>query len=257
MRSSADVGATLSSYGGFILQQTSKTTPEADALIGQLSEPVRRYLRHALPASLPATYGVRLRMTGKIKLGLWLPFTAEQDCDGRSFEWRARIGLGPLAPLEVVDRYVNGTGSVTGRLLGRYELFHQADEHVRRSAAGRTALEAIMAPASLLPGRGVSWRAEDDEHIVASSYLEPEQTEVHMQIDSRGALRAFSTKRWGDIGKHSHGYLIFGGDMHAERRFGDLVIPSHVTVGWGYGSAEYKPFFDARIRALQPHASPT
>jgi hypothetical protein len=198
VRRCADVGATLSAYGGFILEQTSKTTPAADALIGELPEPVRRYLRHALPASVPATSGVRLRMTGKIKLGLWLPFTAEQDCDGRSFEWRARIGL---APLEVVDRYVNGTGSVTGRLLGRYELFHQADAHVRCSAAGRTALEAIMAPASLLPGRGVSWRAEDDEHIVASSYLELEPTEVHMQIDSRGALRAFSAQRWGDTGK--------------------------------------------------------
>ena len=151
---------------------------------------------------------------------------------------------------------MNGTGSVTGRLLGRYELFHQADEHVRRSAADRTALEAIMAPASLLPGRGVSWRAEDDEHIVASSYLEPEWTEVHMQIDSLGALRAFSAKRWGNTGKHSHGYLTFGGDMHADRLFVDLVIPSHITVGWRYGSAEYKPFFKARIRALQPHASP-
>ncbi|MDQ6750131.1 MAG: hypothetical protein M3Z33_05180 [Actinomycetota bacterium] len=115
-----------------------------------------------------------------------------QDCDGRSFEWRDRVGLGPLAPLEVVDRYANGLGSVTGRLLGHYELFHQADDDVRRSAAGRAALEAILAPASLLPGRGVSWRAHNDAHIVASSYLEPEQIDVHMQIDSCGALRTVS-----------------------------------------------------------------
>jgi hypothetical protein len=235
-----------------MLEQTFTTPPTVDVLSAELPEPVRRYLRHALPAGLPAASGVRLRMAGRIKVGLWLPFTAVQDCDGRSFEWRARVGLGPLAPLEVVDRYANGVGSVTGRLLGRYELFHQADEHIGRSAAGRAALEAILAPASLLPGRGVSWRAEDDEHIVASSYLEPEQVDVHMQIDSHGALRALSAKRWRDIGKHSHGYLTFGGDIHSETRFGDLVIPSHLTVGWRYGSAEYKPFFHARIRSLQP-----
>ena len=240
-----------------MLEQATTMPPSVDVLIAELPEPVRRYLRHALPASLPATSGGRLRMSGKIKVGLWLPFTAVQHCDGRSFEWRARVGLGPFAPLEVVDRYADGTGSVTGRLLGRYELFHQADEDVRRSAAGRAGLEAILAPASLLPGRGVSWRAEEDEHIVASSYLEPEQVDVHLQIDARGALRAFSAKRWGDTGQHSHGYLNFGGDIQAERRFGDFVIPSQLTAGWRYGGAHYRPFFHARIRALQPHESPT
>jgi hypothetical protein len=45
--------------------------------------------------------------------------------------------------------------------------------------------------------------------------------------------------------------------MHTERRFGDLVVPSHLTVGWRYGSADYKPFFDARISTLQPHESST
>jgi hypothetical protein len=223
-----------------------------EALVAGLDEPVRRYLRHALPGELPKTPGVRLRMSGTIKVGLWLPFTALQDCDGRSFEWRARVGVGPLAPLEVVDRYANGLGSLTGRLFARYELFHQADEDVRRSAAGRAALEAVLAPASLLPGRGVSWRAEDDEHIVASSYLEPERIDVHLQIDPHGAPHAVSARRWGDTGKHSHGYLTFGGDMQAERRFGDVVVPSRLTVGWRYGSTDYKPFFHARIRELWP-----
>jgi hypothetical protein len=191
-------------------------------------------------------------MTGKIKIGLWLPFTAVQDCDGRSFEWRARIGRGALVPLEVVDRYADGAGSATGRLFGRYQLFRQADSHVNRSGAGRAALEAVLAPASLLPGRGVTWRAEGEDHIVASSYLEPEQIDVHLRIDEHGALRTVSAKRWGDTGRHSHGYLAFGGTVDAERRFDDLVIPSQLTVGWNYGSPDYKPFFQAQIHALRP-----
>jgi hypothetical protein len=236
-----------------MLEQMTTTTVTTDALIAELPEPVRRYLQHALPGGPDASAGVRLKMSGKIKLGLWLPFTAVQDCDGRSFEWRARIGPGSLKPLEVVDRYANGAGSVTGRLVGRYQLFHQADLDVHRSAAARAAIEAVVAPASLLPGRGVSWRAEDGGHIVASSYLEPERVDVHMQIDPDGALRSVSARRWGDTGKHSHGYLTFGGDMHAEQRFGGLVIPSRLTVGWRYGTAGYKPFFQAHIHALQPH----
>jgi hypothetical protein len=35
--------------------------------------------------------------------------------------------------------------------------------------------------------------------------------------------------------------------MHEERRFGDLVIPSLVTVGWNYGTDKYTPFFKATI----------
>jgi pyruvate dehydrogenase complex dehydrogenase (E1) component len=40
--------------------------------------------------------------------------------------------------------------------------------------------------------------------------------------------------------------------IHAERRFGDAVIPSHLTVGWRYRSAEYHRFFHAQIRPVQP-----
>jgi hypothetical protein len=240
-----------------MLDQATTSTASTDALIAELPEPVRRYLRHALPAGPDASAGVRLQMTGEIKLGLWLPFVASQDCDGRSFEWRACVGPGSLKPLEVVDRYANGAGSVTGRLLGRYQLFHKADLDVHRSAAARAAIEAVLTPASLLPGRGVSWRAEDRGHIIASSYLEPEQIDVHMEIDPDGALRNVSLRRWGDTGKHSHGYLTFGGDVHAERRFGDLVIPSDLTIGWRYGTAGYKPFFRAQIRALQLRPSLT
>jgi len=210
-----------------MLDQATTSTASTDTLIAELPEPVRRYLRHALPAGPDASAGVRLQMTGEIK------------------------------PLEVVDRYANGAGSVTGRLLGRYQLFHKADLDVHRSAAARAAIEAVLTPASLLPGRGVSWRAEDRGHIIASSYLEPEQIDVHMEIDPDGALRNVSLRRWGDTGKHSHGYLTFGGDVLAERRFGDLVIPSDLTIGWRYGTAGYKPFFRAQIRALQLRPSPT
>jgi hypothetical protein len=98
-------------------------------------------------------------MTGKIKLGLWLPFTAEQDCDGSSFEWRARIGLGPLALLEVVDRYANGTASVTGRLLGRYQLFHQADENVRIPASTATA-SSPSAGTCMTTAASATWSAQ-------------------------------------------------------------------------------------------------
>ena len=129
-------------------------------LLDGLDEPVRRYFVHAIRDGAELAAGVRLAMSGRIKVGVWLPFTASQECDGRSFTWHARVGLGRLTALTVLDRFADRVGSTEGRLLGRRRVFHAAGEDTTRSAAGRAALEAVLAPMSLLPQRGVSWRAE-------------------------------------------------------------------------------------------------
>ena len=41
---------------------------------------------------------------------------------------------------------------------------------------------------------------------------------------------------------------------HAERRFGALVIPSRVTVGWWFDQPQWWPFFEAEVLAATPVA---
>lgn len=217
-----------------------------------LPEPVRRYLAHAVPSGEVGAPGVRLTMSGRIKVGIWLPFRATQRCDGKSFLWRASVGLGPLRPLVVTDRYEGGEGSMSGKLVGRWALFEQTDANVVRSAAARTALEAVFAPRALFPERGYAWRAEDDDHIVASTENPPEHVEVHLRIAPDGRLLNVVAQRWGEVTKGTFAYLPFGADMHAERRFGDLVIPSRVAAGWNYGTDHYSPFFKATITTASP-----
>jgi hypothetical protein len=219
-----------------------------------LPEPVRRYLGHAVPSGEAGVPGVRLTMSGRIKVGLWLPFTATQRCDGKTFVWRASVGLGPVRPLVVTDRYEDGAGSMTGKLLGRWALFDQADVNVVRSAAGRTALEAVFAPRGLMPGRGYDWDAESDDHIVARTEIPPEHVEVHLHIARDGRLLNVVAQRWGEADKGTHAYLPFGADVHEERRFGDLVIPSRLTAGWNYGTDSYSPFFKATITTAVPES---
>src|SRR4051795_640151 len=158
-------------------------------LVAGLDEPVRRYFTHAIAHRAPLT-GVHFAMSGRIKAGVWLPFSAEEKCDGRSFEWRARVCVGPLTLLRVVDRFAGGEGSTEGRLFGRLQTMHADGEDTTRSAAGRAALEAVFAPATLLPQRGVSWRAEAADHIVASWDVPPERPEVHLRIDGLGGVRS-------------------------------------------------------------------
>jgi hypothetical protein len=220
------------------------------SLLAGLAEPVRRYLSHAIRDGAALGAGVSLTMTGRIKVGVWLPFSARQECDGRSFAWRARLGLGPLTALAVVDRFAEGVGSMDGRLFGRIRLFQAEDENTTRSAAGRAALEAVYTPASLLPQRGVTWRAESESEIVASWDVPPERPELHLKIDERGALRSYCAPRWGDMGQKAFGYIPCGCEVAAERRFADLLVPSSITGAWWFGTPRQTPFFRAEIREL-------
>jgi hypothetical protein len=224
----------------------------SDKLAG-LDEPVRRYFRHAIRDGAALSNGVRMAMSGRIKIGLWLPFTAEQTVDGRSFAWSARVGWRSLMPLRVTDRYADAAGSTEGRLLGRVTLFHAKNVNTARSAATRAAIESVVfAPPSVLPGRGVTWRAETDSIILARFDLPPERPEVRARIDEHGAIRTVSALRWGNAGEKTFQYIPFGGDVHAERRFGELVLPSTLSVGWWFDTPRYAPFFRAEINAVTP-----
>jgi hypothetical protein len=220
--------------------------------IADLDEPVRRYFNHAIRTDAVLPAGVRMTMRGRIKVGVWLPFTATQTVDGRSLDWQARVGPGPLKSLRVTDRYADAVGCTDGRLLG-LRVFGSEDYDTARSAAGRTAIESVVfAPAGVLPDRGVTWHAESDHVIVARLDLAPERPEVRLSIGDHGAPRSVSALRWGNAGESTHQYLPFGGELHAERRFGDLVLPSRASVGWWFGTPRYAPFFTALVGAVTP-----
>jgi hypothetical protein len=143
------------------------------ARVAGLDEPVRHYLGHALAEGAQLSRGVRLQISGHIRVGVWLRFASDWEGDGRSFSWEAMCGPGPFPFLQVHDQFVDGVGFMDIRvraplkLLPALKLLHAEDDDTARSGAGRAALEAPWAPAVLLPERGVRWRAESDEHIVA------------------------------------------------------------------------------------------
>ena len=61
------------------------------------------------------------------------------------------------------------------------------------------------------------------EHIVVARFnLPPERPEVRVHINKPSAIRSVSAQRWGNAGEQAFQYIPFGGEIHAERRFGDL-----------------------------------
>src|SRR6202035_3517748 len=146
---------------------------DASAL-SSCDEPVRRYFTHAIAHGASLEPRMRLRMKGRIKVALWLPFTADQDCDGSSFVWRAEVPR-HVPFLRVTDSYDDGRGKIDGRLLGALRIFHSDDQNTVRSAAARAATEGILAPIGLLPTSTRIWHAESDTEIVVDLALAPER----------------------------------------------------------------------------------
>jgi hypothetical protein len=218
-------------------------------MLAGLDEPVVRYFTHALADGAPLSPGMRLRLPGQIRVGAWLRFDSVWEGDGRSFSWEATAGPGPFRLLRVHDQFDGDAGFMDIRLRPGLRLLHAENEDVRRSGAGRAALEAPWAPASLLPARGVDWRAESDELIVAAFTVGPERPELHIRIDGAGAVRSYWAQRW-----HTSrdGYLPFGADIRAERRFGAVTIPSQATAGWWHGTEKWAPFFRCEVAAAEP-----
>ncbi len=217
-----------------------------------LDEPVRRYLTHAIAEGSEIRTGVRLRMAGRIDVGRWLSFTAEQEITESAFSWRARAGWGPFKVLRVVDSYAPGVGGTEGKVLGRWRFMHADGEDTARAAAGRAVVERLWVPGTFLPGGDADWRAGADDRIVARLAAPPEQPEITMTITATGAVRDVCVMRWGNAGQKRFGYIPFGGTVRAERRFGDVVLPSEISVGWWFGTPRYRPFFEATILAAEP-----
>jgi hypothetical protein len=123
-----------------------------------------------------------------------------------------------------------------------------------RAAAGRAAAESMWVPQTLLPDDGTRWRAESDASIIATVDVPPERADVRFEIDpDSGALR-IALMRWGNVGQDHFGYIAFGGTIQAEERFGDLVLPSRVIVGWWFGTPRYEPFLEATVLSAKPLA---
>jgi hypothetical protein len=218
-------------------------------------EPVRRYFGHALADGARLARGARLALAGHIRVGTWLRFRSVWEGDGRSFSWEAAAGRGRVPLLHVHDQFAGGVGSMDIRLrppsrrLPEVKLLHAENADIARSGAGRAALEALWAPPALLPDRGVSWRADSEELIVASWSVPPEQPELRITIAASGAVRSYRALRWRSA---KEGYVPFGADIHAERTFGAFTVPSRLTAGWGHGTDTWSPFFACEVTAHAP-----
>lgn len=208
-------------------------------------EPIARWLQHSAPPGTPRYRAVRLAMHGEIRLGRWLPFSAEQVLAPAGFVWAAKAGRLPLR-ISGFDCYLAGEAQMRWKLFGVLSVMSDRGDDVSRSAAGRFAGETMLIPTA---AADLSWRAVDHERAIASIESAGYAHEVEVAVDHDGRLATIDFERWGKPDKGGYGRHRFGVEFTGEATFDGVRIPSRLAAGWWHGTDRWRDgeFFRATI----------
>ena len=221
-------------------------------MLNGLPEIARRYFIHAIAPGTPLRTTVRLRMTGEFLLGDARKFqTYAMNADQMlsppdQFVWMPTMRSG-IIDISGSDALVSGKAWTRFWMNGLVRVVDAGGTaDMVRSALSRSAMEAIWAPASLLPDRGVRWEqiGADTARLTFATGIEP----VDILLGPDGAVRQVVTMRWSDVNPATRFQLQpFGGTVEGEATFGGFTIPSKVSIGNHFGTPNYLPFFQAEL----------
>ncbi|HEX6315314.1 MAG TPA: DUF6544 family protein [Gemmatimonadaceae bacterium] len=222
----------------------------SEAELDELPEPVRRYLRAAIAPGTPLAVSAHLRMHGRVKLGVWAPFRAQQTLSPHhGFVWRGRV----MGVLGGSDHYLDRRGVSQWKIAGVFTVIHQAGPDTSRSSAGRCGIEAMWLPTVLLPRFGVNWSAPSKDHVIARHTVDDTAVDAHYRIDNDGLPTSVRIARWGDPNASgTFGWHPFGGEFTGHRSFNGVTIPHRGRFGWSFGTPQWHEgeFFRYEITAL-------
>lgn len=230
--------------------------PFDPAMVDGLPEPARRYLLWAIAPGTPPARGIELEMHGTIRLAPDrdpLPMTATQFLAPLvEFTWQARTH-GGLMRIRGFDRYTGGEGEMRWKLFGVIPVMRASGPDITRSAAGRLAMESVMAPWALAPGRGAAWETVDEDRALFRMRVGEEEVATTLTVAADGRPVRASAMRWrGDAGPDGPGYLRFDVEMEGEMQAGGYRIPRRLVAGWRLGEEDGFAFFDATLERAVP-----
>lgn len=214
-----------------------------------LPEPAQRFLTAALPDGEPLATAVELEMEGRIKLGMWLPFTAHQYLrSGTGLVWAAEVG-GRLLRFVGADALVPDGARMQFRLHGRIPIVNASGPDIECSGAGRLAAEtAAWLPHALTPQAGATWKPLDDDRATVILATPRGPIDVDITIDDHGHLTDIDLQRWHDSARPPR-YEPFGATITSTSDIGGIRIAGAGDVGWDRDSTtrDDAVFFRYRI----------
>lgn len=240
-----------------ILAQTTGSVAVYDpAMVADLPEIAQRYFAHAIAPGTPLHTTVMLEMDGSFHLGKkdapqTYAMTARQIlAPPDQFVWIPEMRSGPLVISGSDALYQDHAWTRFWMMWSLPVAQAAATEGLDRAALARPALEAIWAPATLLPQNGARWEQTGPDTARVTLGTGEKTVAIDLTLTVDGRVMDIVTQRWSNANPQStYQYQPFGGAMAADTTFEGFTIPSDVQVGNFFGTEEYFPFFEARITA--------
>lgn len=229
------------------------------SLVADLPEAARRFFIFAIQPGTPLSTIAEIRMEGELSLSTkqdprYRPMHAEQLLAApEGFVWRLNAGQGAMR-LSGSDGMVGGLSWTRFWLLRLVPVVRVSGgrDHLRSSFGRLVAEAAFWTPAFLLPRPGVSWSAVDQDTARATvRHLDMIQ-EVDIRVAENGQPLWVSIQRWSNANPDQVFRLQpFGGELSDFRTVSGYRIPFRVDGGNFFGTADYFPFYRARVVDVQ------
>lgn len=164
----------------------------------------------------------------------WVPFTAVEHFSVRppGFVWDAQMRMAPLVLVHVRDSYMDGEGSMEGRLAALVPVVDQRGPFAMASGAlVRYLAESVWLPTALLPSAGVEWSAISDSAARATLFDGSTTVSLDVFFGPRGEIVRASTARYRDVNGHAvlTPWVCHFADYE---RMDGMMVPRSGSVEW-------------------------
>ena len=208
-----------------------------------LPEPVRRYMRYAIPAGTPAIRTVHVSHAGYFRLKLdspWLPIRGEQyfTVGHPGFVWNATVKMNPLIWIEARDRLFQGQGNMLVKLGSTFTVANASGPQIDQGSSLRWLAEAPWFPYALVSDL-VRWEAIDAHSARAILLQDGLPAVAIFEFDEQGRLKCLRASRYFAQSNEPAKMLPWTGRYLEFREFGGFRVPSYAEVSWQLSEGEF------------------
>lgn len=222
----------------------AKRTIVTEAMLKDLPEPVKRYLRYSGVVGKPIPLTIRLKQRGGIRPNPqrpWMKITAEEyySVNPPSFVWIASAKMGGIPILRGRDMYRAGQGQMNIKIGSVFDVVNATGEAIDQGAMVRYLSEIVGFPAAFLC-HNIRFEAIDNHAAKVTLTDCGKRATGTLFVDDEGKLTDFVAQRYGDLnGKYELG--TWSTPVTAYGEFEGLRLPSRGKAVWKLedGDLEY------------------
>jgi len=220
-------------------------------LVG-LPEPVQRWLPRSQVIGKERPVSIRLQQEGLFSRDgqTWMPYMAEQyyTTDPPGFVWAATMQMAPGLSLIGRDRYFEGRGNMTWRLLGLLPVVDARGPELDQGAMLRYLNETMWFPAAAVSPY-INWDTVDLNAARATMSYGGVTVSATFYFDDNGDLVNMVAQRYRDIGGQ-YSLDTWSTPVSAYREFNGVRMPTEGRGVWNLSSGDL-PYIKPRVTGIE------